>query len=641
MQRWPRVTKPLKDQVDELNKNIEKGIMVGSDSLVAVMGEVIDETVNVFVDGAIELLVAALVEDPSGIMDDINEVSSSVRYALKTELKRSVTKSVKENIVVPAQGFVDTILYTGTIVHLSKALSNNAANLITNRDFNLEDIDFDFDGMVDNISNQISSKVNFDYFSARIAATIDGTINTFNWDSVANLFMRDLVGVTIEEHLADIIEEGVGSLLGENVGKLAGGIASTVDMDFSNIGDKLKNGDIGDIIKFDPSHIVLVTPVVDLEGYVKMTEDDPVWGDSWQAMLMAHIKVPSPEDGFQAYAKYVNGNKPKGNTAGLSEEELKDVETFKYWFVEIGARKLNVPLAPLPIVLTGADGKLYHHMEQQSDLVTFLPSEKVRYGAGLRIYMVDEGSRGVVADFNVGLDLKLLQGGFIFEMNGTTLIANLVKTNEKGEKQIIKSFAEANGFLRYNSVENHFLGNLSATAKAAPIICAGGEMIIDISKDWWQFSVGTRKKPLGLAIFCRDTIFRGWFDVNKNGLDVGLMRNIDFDLRSGWYNIGVAKFRGWARFKYDFESELILAWNPNFKVQKARVYMDLYVGVGVDYKTPPLYMKKRTFEIAAINLGGTLDFELEPETHLYGEVHGRVTVLGVSAGVKMEADLKF
>ncbi len=636
-----KVTNPLKEKVNGLEKKVEKSIMAGGDSLVGIMGKGIDEIINGFTDGAVGLIQSSGMEDPSKMIKVINELSSSSRLALKSELKRTVSNSVKKNIVVPANGLIDTVLYVGTVVYLSNALSKNAATLITDPGFGFDDINIDFEGMVDSMSNYLGARINFNYFQERITATVEDAYNGFNWDSVANLFFRDLTGAAIEQFITNKVEEGVSQVLGSTAGAVAKGLAQNVELDFSNIGDKLKNGDLSGVVKFDPTYIVVVTPTVELEGYVKMTEDDPIWGDSWQAMLTATIKVPNPQKGFQAYAKFVNGTKPRGNTSGLSDNELREVETFKYWFVEVGARKLSVQLGPLPVILTGMDGKLYHHMKQQSDHVTYLPSEEVRYGAGLRVYMADFGSGGGVADFNIGLELQLLNGGFIFEMNGTALIANVVKVNKDGERTVVKNFVYANGFLRYNSVEKHLLGSLIAETKAAPLICAGGQMVIDISKDWWQFAVGTREKPLGLAMFCKDTIFRGWFDVNKYGLDMGVMKNMDINLRTPWINIGIAKLQGWARFKYDFECELVIAWNPGFKIQKARVFMDIYVGVGVDYKTPPFFKKTKTFTLAAVNLGGTLEFATSPEAYLYGEVHGSITILNQKVGVGMEVDMKF
>lgn len=629
-----KVTDPLKEKVDLLNTKISKGIMTGTDTLLSAAGKGIDLFINAAADGAISLISASPLEDPSGLIDGINQLSVSSRLAIKTELNRTVHAAVQKNIITAATGIVDTVLYTGTVLYLSDQISANAANLITNPDYGFDDVDIDFDGMVDSMSSYLSNRLTFDYFKGRINATLDDIYNNFNWDSVAALFVRDFAGSVIGAAITEKVSDAVSNALGDVGGAVLGGIAGAVEMDFSNLGDKLKSGDITGIVKLDPSKIVIVTPTVDLSGYVKFYEDDPVWGDAWKARLNAVIKVPAK---FGAYAEYVNGSKPRVDITGMSEEEIREVETFKFWFLEVGVTDLKVQLGPLPILLTGANGKIYHHMMRQPDLVTYLPNDSIRFGAGLRAFMVDQ-SGGAIADFNVGLELEIVDGGFMLEMNGQALIANLMTTNDKGEKSVKKSLVYSEGFIRYNSVEKHLLGSLTAETQTSPLLCAGGGMIIDISKDWWQFAVGTRENPVHIDLLCRINVFKGWFDINKAGLDMGLFANIDIDVKSPWINIGIAKFRGWAYFYFDFESELVLIWSPEFGVQKARVYIDIGAGVGIDWKT---LIKSGSFTIAAINLGGELEFATIPKAYLKGEVHGSVTVLGIKAGLSMSAEINF
>jgi len=163
-------------------------------------------------------------------------------------------------------------------------------------------------------------------------------------------------------------------------------------------------------------------------------------------------------------------------------------------------------------------------------------------------------------------------------------------------------------------------------------------MVIDISKDWWQFAVGTRVKPLTIAVLCRDTIFRGWFDINKNGLDLGLFANIELNLRSPWIDLGIVEFRGWAYFYFDFGAELVIFWQPEFGIQKGLVFIDIGAGIGIDWET---FLKSGSFTIAAVNLGGTLEFATMPDAYLRGEVHGKVTILGISAGMSLQANINF
>jgi hypothetical protein len=639
-----KYTKPLKDKVDGLNSKIEAGIMNGTDSLVNVLEKGIDIPINGFVDLAINTVNASPIENKTPLLETINKVSTSVRKSLKTELRRSVEASVNKNIVVEATGIVDTILYTGTIMYLTESLAENAANLITNPDFTFADLDIDFDGMVENNVHMLESKITFDYFSDRISNTIDDIICGFDWDNVKDTILSDLIGGSVEAFIEDKITDAVTDAFGETAGGIVGGLAQNVSMDFSNLGQKLKDGDLSGIIKFDPSYIVIITPVADISGYVKFTNDDPIWGDSFQAKLNAKIKKPVKLNGF---VQFINGSKPVVDVSGMTDEEKRNIETYKFWFIEAGLHGFFIPLTPVPVAMTGFEGKVYHHMVQQPNGDSYLPSDSVRFGIGARVFMADAASKGKIAAFDVGLELELVSGGFNITMDGNAYIANASVSfgggtndagKEKKEMTLSRTLVLANGFMHYNSIEKHFLATMSVELNTSPLLCAGGSMVIDISKDWWRFAIGTREDPIKVSPLCKIDIFKGWFDINKTGLDVGLMTNIDIDVKSPWINIGIAKFRGWAYFYFDFEAELVIFWQPKFGVQKGRVYIDIGAGVGIDWKT---FLKSGSFTIAAVNLGGELEFATIPEAYLKGEVHGSVTVLGIKAGMSMNAEINF
>lgn len=668
-----KVTEPLKTRVDNLNLKIETGIMNGTDSLLSVMGKGIDVPINGFVDLAITTVNNSPLEDKKPLLDNINKVATSLRVSLKSELERSVKTSVDKNIIKEATGIVDTVLYTGSVMYLSQSLSENASEMITNPDFTFADIDIDFDGMVQNNVDMLEEKITFEYFADRITITVDDAISGYNWDNVKDSILGDLLGGSMEAFIEGKVTEAVTNALGETAGGVVGGLAKNVNMDLDNIGQKLKDGDLSGIITFDPSHIVIITPVIDMEGYVKFTEDDPLWGDSFQAMLNATIKKPVI---LNAFAKFINGSKPVSDVTGMTDLEKSKIETYKFWFFEAGVHGFYIPIAPIPIALTGFEGKIYHHMERQSDFVTYYPNDSINFGIGAKVAMVDAGSSGKIATFGIGMELMLSDEGFEIGMNGDALIANPEATATKGEgaggaqlpppdkpaastgdsggatdalagaatggdvkaKLMDRALVIADGFMFYNSVDKHFLANLSVNLNTAPLLCAGGTMVIDISKDWWQFAIGTREDPIKVSVLCKTDIFRGWFDINKTGLDIGLMTNINFDLTSPWIGIGVIDFRGWTYFFFDFEAELVMFWQPDFGIQKGRVFIDIGAGVGIDYKTP---VKSGSFTIAAVNLGGTLEFATIPEAYLMGEVHGSVTVLNISASVSMDAHIKF
>ncbi|NJM14254.1 MAG: hypothetical protein HC896_01715 [Bacteroidales bacterium] len=74
-----------------------------------------------------------------------------------------------------------------------------------------------------------------------------------------------------------------------------------------------------------------------------------------------------------------------------------------------------------------------------------------------------------------------------------------------------------------------------------------------------------------------------------------------------------------------------------FAIEKANVMVEFYAGIGVKYE---LIIDKGNLTVAAVHLGGNLLFVTTPETVLSGELFGKVTVLNISAGFKMETSIK-
>lgn len=616
-------TQPIKQRVDALNETIAKSITQGTDSLLYNLDKGIEIPVNSFSEMAVGFIQKSPVENKSPYLDAVNQLSSSIITDLKTELHETTHNSVKKNIINVTVGFVDTLLYTGTIEAMSSILANNAIELITNPDFEFSDIDFNLDSLMDARVEMVMEKANMDFFEETITQTIDFAISEFDWIEIRDSIVDDAknLGLNI---LTDIVTEKAAEVLSGAAGSVLEDLAIDIPMDLGNVAAKLASGNAKALL-FDPVKIKIESPVVNLFGYVQYTENDSVWGNCFQAELNALIKKPVE---LQAFARFINGAKPVIDVSGMSDEEKKFVETYKYWLIEAGVQGFSIPMTPIPISLTGFEGKVYHHLQRQADRVSYLPSQNVRFGVGAGLYMVDAGSQGKVAMFDVGVELQLLQGGYEMSMDGNVFVAN----SEDGTSVVV-----ANGFLQYNSVDKHFLANLDADVNVQSMLCISGGMIIDISKDWWQFAIGTRDDPVTVAMLCRIDMFEGWLDIDKVGVDLGLRAFIDFDVSSPWIDVSVVTFRGRAYFFFELGTELELAWRP-FGVKKGLIYVNVAAAVGIEYET---LAKSGSFDIASVALGGELEFATIPETYIAGMVYGRVSVLGFGAGMEMDASTTF
>ena len=124
--------------------------------------------------------------------------------------------------------------------------------------------------------------------------------------------------------------------------------------------------------------------------------------------------------------------------------------------------------------------------------------------------------------------------------------------------------------------------------------------------------------------------------VDKERLDAGLIVRIDINAEAPWIGPNLCKVKPWARIFFEMGTTALVYWKP-FEIAEARVWLDLYVGVGVKTKC----VRSRNMTIAAVAIGGELMFQTIPETVLYGSAYGRITLLGMTVGFDLEVETKF
>ncbi|NOQ24976.1 MAG: hypothetical protein GQ564_06395 [Bacteroidales bacterium] len=628
----------LKGKVDEYVGKINGKITAQTDSLNNKIVGFIDDKRDIVTDGLsdavgniIDELGSSAADAVSGVSEKIDleaivlSIVKSAKESIVEELTESINESVADNLTIPITAFIDTSINKRIVSFVDSTLSSVGYALIDDQSFDAVDGDKILEEAVDMIPSMLDDfqtvfiGENGEMIVERITAILEESITNFDWEEVGIYMIEDLLIQCAESIIVDEIIDAAADMLGEETSEIIGQLAGNVDLDFDNVGEKLKNGDIDEIIKFDPSYIKVETSVAIFEGFVNFTDGDPIWGDSWQAELIATVTI---EPSFTVNAKYING------TSSYEADE-----EYKYWFLEIGVKGLGIPLGSLPLTLDGVSGKVYHHMSKtEPGSKEYLPSINTRFGVGLQVDMFDSASDGSVLMFDVGLEVEILNKGFIFEMNGNAWVANKTENGQVKESIVI-----ASGYLMFNTAEKHFLANLTALIEVKPLICAGGEMNVDISSDYWRVSIGTREEPFYLDLFCMGSPFiMSWFDIDKERLDAGLIVRIDIEAAAPWIGPNLCKVKPWARIFFEMGTTAIIYWKP-FAIGEARVWLDLYVGVGVTTKC----VREKEFEIAAVSIGGELMFQTIPETLLYGSAYGRIAILGMSIGFDLEVETKF
>lgn len=249
-QKTAKINKAYTNKIDSLLSKSENFV-----------NKVIDSTMNMVSKAVIGLTK----NEKFDVETIVNFAIDVTAVGLKNEINGSIRNSVDSNLVVPVTKFM-----TGRI---AKSINNFIKNEIGRLGHEIIDkgrdaeLDIDFEKAFSEIRDSIRSDIS----DVDLEATI------------LNLVNDALSGITIEGLVDEILQEVVKKLtdpvnaLGvlaqsrlnnyiEGSGDLVGSLLSNVEMDFSNIGQKLRNGEWDKIFKFDPSHIHVKTKSVEFDA---------------------------------------------------------------------------------------------------------------------------------------------------------------------------------------------------------------------------------------------------------------------------------------------------------------------------------------------------------------------------------------
>lgn len=150
--------------------------------------------------------------------------------------------------------------------------------------------------------------------------------------------------------------------------------------------------------------------IVNLEGYLKLSNNDPTWGTSFRGGINGTLKVPTQID--------IGANMIFGDRDGL-----------KFWYFDAyfnDREGLGIPVPPL-FNIVAMEGKIYHHMSKNE--TEYVIDEDMAFGAGLYMQMIDNQTGGALFAVDVGAEIKVQESGdFTISMNGD---ASFINTNKR------------------------------------------------------------------------------------------------------------------------------------------------------------------------------------------------------------------
>jgi hypothetical protein len=608
-QKLTEILTQATDLVNEKTAEVNNLIVQKINFQVGKIDLVVDSVVNSVLNQISDQIINTVQTEAIDVETIVTSIITATGNGLKITLKNSIHTSVNENLTFPITNFIQTQVADSLNAFIMNKIGGLGFELIDNG-LNAN-LDLDLGPALTSIGQNLVNGVK----DADIQATI---INIFN-DLIQGITVDILIDNIMLE-AEDLILEAISQQLlnavadSEFLQQVGGQLLANIDLDFDNIGEKLMNGQIDQIIKFDFSHIKVETDVAEFEANVKFLKGDPTWGDCFMADVEALIKKPDPA--FGANASFINGK----------------VNGTSFWFLELGVSGLKAPMTPIPISLDGVQGRVFHHMSYNEGN-QYLPDPNTLFGAALQMYFFDTGSQGAIVKFDLTGEVTILIGSFELEMRGNVYTGN----------SDMISLAQGDGFLNYNSANKHLLGQFNAHTNTSPLLCAEGTFGVDIkSASDWNLYMGKQISPITVQTLCSSNFSTtGWVDINQTGMNLGLNMNYVINAQSPWFVITDNRsIQFFADLGFIFDSYAALTWNP-LAVQEAMLEATAWANIGANW-TNSATNNSGTLNFINAYLYGLLTFSTVPETQLYGYMYGSVEVFDlINFNFDLEVDKTF
>lgn len=619
------LVKVLDEIVNRINKPIQEVSDKATDKIRAAIDTKVVTPINYKIDKTLGSIFEKLETKIKGQIDAqyhgaVTTVFASVRNNVINGIKTSVANSFETNVTSKITDFVHLGVNAKIKSFVRSEVTAAGLELITkgpNANINLNNIlqnsGVMFESIADTVKDVIMNLSLANLLNTAESLTEDA-INGVDWDAISSQILNDLLVKGISGAVAGSISQ----LVGANAGPYVSAILNTVKFDFSNLGEKLKNGQFDKIVKFDPTTIYLVTPALDVRGSLNFTKDDPVYGDSWQADVFVKVKVPNKENPIEITAFFLNG------------KTTQQPQNFTYWFAKLSVIGFTIPLNPAPVVWYGVEGFAYSKMKR-SNPTTVIPEKQNKFGIGCKFYFYDQQSAGKTYIFDLGAEAEFNDGGFYIQLAGNASVLNYLKTPEGKYKS--PGFVTGTGTLGYYKTPEctKVAGNFSVKLNTEPVICAGGDIGLDLkSPNNWKVWVGTQQNPIGVKILCKDFLSNTAFmEVSNSGFQAGLAMNVHIATQSPWLEFTGIKVRGFANLDFGYTAYTSISWDPTFTINEATISAWLCANIGIDYQTP---LTSNSIVLAGISLSGTLTYKSQPESELHGAMSGSIAVIGFNLG---------
>lgn len=618
--------KAVESIVSLLNNKIQNLSDLAIDKVHTAVFDKITNPVNKKIDQSLNFIFDAMQAKILAQLDSTYHTSVKasfkiVRKDLAAGINRSVNESFEKNVFSKLTGIIQVGVTGEVKKYIRTEITSTANQLVKNgskAQIRLGDFVDHAEDLLENVADTLRDallSVNGRNLVNTAESLVEDALFEIDWTAIAKNIMKDL-GV---KGVSQLVANQVAQIFGQNSAPYIAAVLNNVKFDFTNLGDKLRNGEFDKIVKFDKTTIYLVTPAADIRGALKFKKDDPEFGDSWQAEVFVKVKVPKKDNPVECTAFFLNGKTPaqSGN--------------FTYWFARLAVTGFSVPLSPAPVIWDGVEGFAFSKMKKTGPQ-TVVPDQTNKFGIGARFYFYDQQSSGRSYVFDLGADAAFNDGGFAIQLTGNASFLNTVKQNGKYKAP---GFIIGTGALGYYKTPefSKIGGNFNVQFQTSPILCAGGEVGLDLQTPGnWRVWVGTKEKPLGVKVLCKDFLSNTAFiEASNLGFKANLAMNVAIKIQSPWIETSNIKVRGFANFQLGYNANTSIEWEPDFRIQEAGLSAWLLANLGVDYQVGG---NTSNLVLAGVALSGQLSYKSQPDAELHGELAGSITLAGYQVAFK-------
>lgn len=508
-----------------------------------------------------------------------DEVAREIKRSIKTSLDKNLRNPIKDVVAVKVTDSINTFIVKFLQTSAHKLMNDELTGAQIVQNFKDE-----FPAQLQKSLNAVLSFVTPKNLAKTCEKTCVEALKGIDMGRVASRLTGGLISGSekdLQKAWENMAEKQVNNLVYgamQDVPVLNAIAGPTVQLNFNNLGEKLKKGDVGGIVSIDPTNISVNTKFVSFSGLLKNEKND-VYGNVWRANVLMQIKRPKP---FSVEAVYLSGKK-KGR---------------EYWFCQISPAADNAqkaggklskepklfttPATIGPIQLVAGTGRVYKHMKEIDKGTNIVPDTLTDFGAYLSLVAFDTQNKGKT--LRIGLEAEFIlseDDNYVVDFEGNVQIMNTtVAYNKIDPKATIKGDVA----IYYSSAESHLIVNGAVEVLKPGTLCAKGWIRYESKPNMFSIDVGNRDDKITFIMGCSGWGGLAFFHLDNQDIAVGIGIGYYVNARAA-FDLGVVSGGIGVNAGLELMVDAKAQHTPDFMLKELGLWAHGFANIFVDYKT--------------------------------------------------------